>query len=119
MTNETIAQAQQIPAHEAILHAILPHPDENRILALVHDSGWTLPQLQPTEDSHDTFDFFEFGMNTQNVLGCAVTALYCPSMEYANDTHGDRFVFVLENRNPAFQPPEGSRWITSDELGSV
>src|SRR5262249_27400434 len=65
------------------------------------------------------FGFFEFGMKIESLLGCTVTALYCPYMEYANDAHGDRFLLVLENRDPAWQPPEGSRWLAADSLNDL
>jgi len=101
------------------LHFVLPHVGENRILVLPCDSGWTLPQLEPTEDFHGVFGFFEFGMKNESLLGGAVTALYCPYVDRANDTHGDRFLFVLENCDPAFQPPEGSRWLAADNLSDL
>src|SRR5215217_705780 len=105
--------------HAPCLHFILPHPSENRILLLPHASGWTLPQLQPSEDFHGTFGFFEFGMENQSLLGCAVTALYCPYVDQADDTHGDRFIFVLENRDPAFQPPTDTRWLDHSALSAI
>ncbi|MEO8393287.1 MAG: aminoglycoside phosphotransferase family protein [Chloroflexota bacterium] len=104
---------------EHFLYMILPHPTEARILALAHDSGWTLPQLQPEGDLDDVFDFFRFGMKTESVLGCTVRALYCPYVDQANDAHGHRFVFVLETRDPAFQPPGNERWIGSDEINDL
>ena len=58
-------------------------------------------------------------METQSLLGCAVTALYCPYVDQADDTHGDRFLFVLENRDPAFQPPENARWLDHSALSAI
>jgi Phosphotransferase enzyme family len=101
------------------LYAILPHPSEARILALSDASGWTLPRLTPGEAITEDFKLFEFGMNTQVVLGCAVTALHSPYFSEATDEHGFRFVFALENRDPSFQPPAGARWIGRDELDQL
>src|SRR5689334_18683590 len=98
------------------LYVILPHPSEARILALPCASGWTLPQLQPDNTPDRIFACFEFGMKTRFAAGCAASALYCPYVDPANDEHGHRFVFVLENRDPAFPPPDGARWIGSDQV---
>jgi hypothetical protein len=105
--------------HAPCLHFVLPHPGENRILVLPSASGWTLPLLQPTEDFHGTFGCFEFGMKNESLLGCSVTPLYCPYVDLAADAHGDRFLFVLENCDPAFQPPEGARWIDHAALSAI
>ena len=105
--------------HAPCLHFILPHPGENRILVLPDASGWTLPQIRPEGDLDKLFDFLEFGMKIQAVAGCAVIALCCPYVEETNDAQGHRLIFVLENRDPSFQQPDGARWITSDELCSV
>ncbi len=106
-------------SHEPCLYVILPHPVDSRILALPNDSGWTLPQIRPEEASDEVFSLFEHGMKTQAVLGCAVRALYCPYVDQANDAHGHRFVFVLENRDSSYQPPENARWLAADELNKL
>lgn len=106
-------------AHAPCLHFILPHPSEDRILVLADAFGWTLPQIRPEGDLDKLFDVFEFGMKIQAVADCVVVALCCPYVEEANHAHGHRLIFVLENRDPSYQPPDGARWITSDELGSV
>lgn len=105
---------------EPALHVILPHPGEIRILALPDDDGWTLPSLQTDAQTDDAFDLFEVGMNdTRSLLDCAVESLHCPYFAPANNEHGFRFVFVMNNLDPAFQPPSGARWLNVDEVDTV
>jgi len=106
-------------AYENFLHAILPHASEPRILMLEHETGWTLPRFQPEGVLDDDFDLFEYGMHAGEVLGCQTATLYCPYFEHKSEAHGRHFVFVLENRDPAFQPPEGARWVSAEEFGSL
>lgn len=105
-------------ALEAELHAILPHANALRILLLAEGAAWTLPRLTAAA-SDDVFDLFKSGMDAAQVLACATETLYSPYCEWANDEHGFRFVFVTDNLDPAFQAPEGARWIDRDELAAL
>ena len=104
--------------HENFLHAILPHMSEARILILEDADGWGLPRFQPQEVPDDDFDLYEHGMHSVALMGCKTATLYCPYFERKSEEYR-RFVFVLENRDSAFQPPEGARWVNADEFDGL
>ena len=107
-------------AHENVLHVILPHASQPRILALPHEKGWMLPRFEAENLPPDEqFDLFEYGMHAGALLGCATATLYCPYARAASEEQGHHFVFVAENRDAAFEPPEGARWLSLDELSSI
>lgn len=104
--------------HENYLHAILPHASEPHILVMPNETGWTLPRFQPQEIADDDFDLYEHGMHSGALMGCKTATLYCPYFERKSEDYR-RFVFVLENRDSAFQPPEGARWVNADEFDGL
>lgn len=106
------------PLYDAALHLILPHHSDTRMLLLAEGAVWALPQLE-APPSENVWDVFELGMDARAVLGCAVQTLHCPFYAPPNDEHGFRLAFVVENLDPAFQLPEGARWVSRDELAGL
>lgn len=104
---------------EYALHVILPHPSEPRLLLIPDGPNWTLPSLEMDQPPENGYDVAKFGMALREVAGCVAIALYSPYFERKNDAHGHRNVVVAENRDSAYQPPDGARWLSSDELDSV
>src|SRR5687768_12588930 len=101
---------------EYALHVILPHPAEPRLLLIPDGPNWMLPSLEMDQPPESGYDVAKFGMALNEVVGCAAIALYSPYFERKNDAHSHRLVVAAENRDPAFQPPEGARWLASGEL---
>lgn len=106
-------------ASEYALHVILPHPTEPRLLLLPDGPNWTLPALEMDKPPESGYDVAKFGMALNIVAGCAASALYSPYFARKTDAHGHRMVIAAENRDPAFQTPEGARWLSSGELDHV
>ena len=104
--------------HENFLHAILPHASEPHILVMPTETGWTLPRFQSEGVSDDDFDLYEHGMHSGALMGCKTATLYCTYFERKSEDYR-RFVFVLENRDSAFQTPEGARWVNAGEFASL
>lgn len=104
---------------EYALHIILPHPTESRLLLLPDGANWTLPALEMDAPPENGYSMARFGMSLREVAGCAAAALYSPYYARKNDAHGHRVVVAAENRDPAFQPSDGARWLASGELVGV
>jgi hypothetical protein len=106
-------------SEEYALHVILPHPAEPRLLLLPDGPNWTLPSLEMDKPPENGYSVARFGMLLREVAGCAAVALYSPYYARKNDEHGHRLVVVAENRDPAFQLPDGARWLSSDALDAI
>lgn len=106
-------------ADEHLLYAILPHSTEPRVLVLPDGDGWTLPRLSMDEWPSTCYPMFEHGMALREVAGCAAAALYSPYGQRRTDTTGCRFVFAMENCDPAFEPSEGGRWASAGDIEAL
>lgn len=102
------------------MHVILPQTREPRILLLADGKAWVLPRfIVVSGEIEDVYDLFHSGMNAKRVLACSTETLYNPYFEWANDTHGFRFAFVVDNLDAAFEAPAGARWVSHDELNAL
>ena len=104
---------------EYALHVILPHPIEPRLLLIPDGLNWTLPHIEMDPPPESGYNMAKFAMTLSTVAGCAAVLLYTPYFARKDDAHGPRMVVAAENRDPAFQPPEGARWLSSGELDSI
>lgn len=105
------------PAWQIDIYALILHSTEARTLLLAEQDGWTLPYIQLTEG---------FPVSQTNIVcqaiharyGLQTTVLQCVQREKETLEHlqKQQRMYILENHDPTWIPPTGSRWIGLQEL---
>jgi Phosphotransferase enzyme family len=107
------------PAWQSHYHIILLHPMEPRILMLPGQGGWSLPHFRREERDH--MNHAEPIIKAmQEQFGIHTTVLYC-AYHYIDreNKHQANAIYVLENRNPAWVPPPGGKWVGREALADL
>lgn len=103
---------------QTVVHAILPHPQENTVCLVQTPHGWALPHItldQPiwiraTAELNNAF---------QARLGFPVVSLYCLHYHSHGDDGGEELVYVLEQRQQPAALPAGATWFGPDQIAAA
>lgn len=107
------------PAPQNNFYALIPHCVESGCLLLPGEDGWVLPAYHP-EDRY-TAQVGPLNSYLREHLGADVTVLRCAHLEVdrTGTTATADALFIMENHNPDWSPPEGSRWVGREELARL
>ncbi len=100
-------------------YTIIPHPIEGKILIMSAADAWTLPVFQPTSSWTPQIEALVAAMQEQ--LGIRVVVQYCihATIERAGDVRSAQAIYAMQNLSPGWEPPEGARWVSEDEIDSL
>lgn len=95
-------------------YLIIPHIGENSLLMIETSDGWTLPHFQP--DEHHFGVVGHINRWVWDTYGLRVYTARCVSEEYQPTMKAGKRVYLLENMDAAWQPPEGTGWLPTSEI---
>lgn len=99
-------------------YALIPHPEEPRLLLLPEENGWALPCW--TTDNGGSWDrIAPVNRGMQERLGIRLTTLRV--VYRRDDSEAQRGVqaLAMESHDSAWSPPDGGRWIGRAELETL
>jgi hypothetical protein len=106
------------PPWQTHLYAIVPDSDGSSILLLPGDDGWTLPYVR-LERRLWTPEVGPVNLAMQQHFGLSCIVLRCAAVTIDRDARQLTMLYVLEQRDPGWSPPPGSRWIERDALDGL
>jgi hypothetical protein len=106
------------PSWQTDLYLILPQPAESSILLLPSDNGWTLPYAR-LEQRLWSPEVWHVNRAMQQQLGLNSIVLRCAGASVDRDARQITLLYVLEQRDPDWTPPSGSRWVDRHALDDL
>jgi len=96
---------------------IIPHPSAPCALLLAENGDWLLPRV--LIDNIWAVDVGRICHALRRTLGITATVLRCASVRKAEAQPQISTTYVLENRDPCWQPPAHGRWASRAELDAL
>src|SRR5438128_3899644 len=107
-------------------YLVLPDHEHCRVLVVHADDGWTLPSV--TEHADGSWQIPHLGFPTpmktdaiselKETLGLEITVLH--SIDCDDPNSGSSFkLHTLENRSAGWEPPDGGRWVSREEVNDL
>jgi hypothetical protein len=109
--------SDQPPPWQYEICVIIPHPSEPRVLLLVEEGCWQLPRV-PIDDIWSA-DIGQISHAVRESLGISTTVLRSAYERADKAQRRASMIYVLENRDPSWQPPAHGRWVERAELNDL
>ena len=105
------AVERRVESTSATACAIIPHPERCAVLAIDHRSGRRLPEVKLRTHVVPTDQRVSLALSRQLLIRTRL--LRCVGYPAQHS------VVILENLDPSWSPPPGTRWVDEGDLGAL